>query len=148
MKGVQNSPGDKEIFSWWGGAGNIFFVFHSVDYLIVNLWEHIFKNLLTLLKGLVLSPGDKEIISWWGGAGNIYFMFYAVYDLIGNLWKIYIKYFNFIERFGGFTRRPGDFLLVGWGWEYFFLWIDFQWEIRIVSWCFGWKSMKTIIKIF
>ena len=174
MTGLVDSPGDQEIFSWWGGAENIFlkidfqweirivscwipppyqekislspgplmfyFVFNVVTVLIENLWKvnlkyfwwfdwksmkPFSKNLLTLLNGLELSPGDQEIFSWWGGAGNIYFMFYAVDDLIGNLWKIYLKYFNFIERFRGFTRRPRDFLLVGWGWEYlFFNWFS------------------------
>ena len=35
--GLEDSPGDQEIFSWWGGAGDIYFVFHEVDDLIANL---------------------------------------------------------------------------------------------------------------
>ena len=92
------------------------------------------------LKGVQNLPGDKEIFSWWGGAGNIFFMFHVVDDLIVNLWTHFQKSINFIERFGVITRRPRDYLLVGWGWEYLFyvscsLWFD----------C---KSMKNLSKIF
>ena len=154
------SPGDQKNFSWWGGADDqnwipppyqekislspgplmlmFYFVFNVVAVLIENLWKVYLKYFWT-----ELSPRDQKIFSWWGEAGNIYLLFYAIDDSIVNLWDHYLKYFNFIDRFGGFTRRPGDFLLVGWGWEYLFFWIDFQLEIRIVSWCFGWKSMKT-----
>ena len=37
LMGLEDSPGDQEILSWWGGAGDIYFVFHAVDNLIGNL---------------------------------------------------------------------------------------------------------------
>ena len=37
LVGLEDSPGDQEIFSWWGRAGDIYFVFHAVDDLIGNL---------------------------------------------------------------------------------------------------------------
>ena len=132
-----------------------YFVFNVVAVWIENLWKVYLKyfwwfdwksmntfskNLLTLLKGLELSPRDQKIFSWWGEAGNIYLLFYAIDDLIVNLWDHYLKYFNFIDRFRGFTRRPGDFLLVGWGWGYLFCFP--------CSWWFDWKSMNTFSKIY
>ena len=86
------------------------------------------------------SPGDQEIFSWWGRAGDIYFVFHAVDSLIGNLWIHFLKSIDFIERIGDITKRPGDFLLVGWGLEYFFC--------VPCTWWFDWKSMKYLSKIF
>ena len=80
----------------------------------LEIYEHLFKNLSTLLKGLELSPRDQKIFSWWGEAGNIYLLFYAIDDLIVNLRDHYLKYFNFIDRFVEFTRRPGDQEIFSW----------------------------------
>ena len=150
-------PPYQEKISLSPGPLMFYFVFNVVTVLIENLWKvnlkyfwwFDWKSMKPFSKNLLtLSPRDQKVFSWWGEAGNIYLLFYAIDDSIVNLWDHYLKHFNFIDRFGRFTRRPGDFLLVGWGWEYLFFWIDFQWKIRIVTWCFGWKSMKTKIKIF
>ena len=37
MTGLEDSPGDQEIFAWWGGAGDNYFVCHAYYDLIGNL---------------------------------------------------------------------------------------------------------------
>ena len=114
MKGVQNSPGDQEIFSWWVGAWTIYLLFFGDDDLVENLWNIYLKSFNFL--GLEDSQGAQKNFSWWGLAIQLIRNLWKLYSR--NLWKLYSKYFNFLEKFSGFTRRPGDFLLVGWGLGY------------------------------
>ena len=104
----------------------------------MKIYEYLNQNILISLNGVQNLPRDQEIFSWWGGAGDIYFVFHAVDDLIINLWIHFLKSFNFIEWFGFITRRPGNFLLVGWGWEYLFC--------ASCSWLFDCKSMNSLSK--
>ena len=117
MNGLELSPRDQEIFSWWGGAWNIFFCVPCTwwfDWKSMKYLSKIF--LLYRFGGFTKSPEEYLLL----GCG------YTVDDLIRNLWKLYSrnlwklysKYFYFIKKFSGFTRRPGDFLLVRWGLRY------------------------------
>ena len=114
LKGLVLSPGDKEIFSWWGGAWNIYLLFFADDDLVENLWNIYLKSFN--FTGLEDSQGAQKNFSWWGLAIQLIRNLWKLYSR--NLWKLYSKYFNFLEKFSGFTRRPGDFLLVGWGLGY------------------------------
>ena len=67
MTGLEGSPGDQEIFSWWGGAEDIQKIYENY---IQKIYESYIQSIFTFVD----SPGDQEIFSWWGGAENIYFL--------------------------------------------------------------------------
>ena len=140
MNGLELSPRDQEIFSWWGEAGNIYLLLFADDNLFVNLWEHYLKyfNFIEGCTKFARRPGDFLLVGW----GREYFFcvpFSWWFDC-KSLRTHFQKSINFIERFGVITRRQRDYLLVGWGWEYLFA--------VLCRWWFGWKSMKYLSKIF
>ena len=141
MNGLELSPRDQEIFSWWDETGKIYLLLFADDDLFVNLWEHYLKyfNFIEGCTKFARRPGDFLLVGW--GLGYLFCVPCSWWFDWKSMKKLSKKYFNWIERFGGFTRRPGDFLLVGWGWKYLFFWIDFHLVIRIVSWSMLWLEI-------
>ena len=123
------SPGDQKNFSW----------------LVVLMT---FKNWIPPI------PPYQEKISLSPGPLMFYFVFNVVAVLIENLWKVYLNYFwwfdwksmstfskNLLTLLNGvISKRPEDFLLVGWGWEYLF--------VVLCNWWFDCKSMRSLFIIF